>query len=120
MRRARLRRRGIEIALPFALVAGRGRLFRLGQRQHAGIVVVFEDLGEAAPVDHLVEHAVGLLVAEIVLEFLKEAALGGAVSGALVEDAADVAGKRDVAQKMLAPTQRAVLIRKPTGNGGAR
>jgi len=27
---------------------------------------------------------------------------------------------RDVAQKMLAPTQRAVLIRKPTGNGGAR
>src|SRR5437879_3953339 len=62
---------------------------RVLEAQHLAVVVVGEELGVAAPVDDRLEQLVGLLLVEMVLELPLEPRLGGAVAGALVEDAAD-------------------------------
>jgi hypothetical protein len=60
------------------------------QAQHFVIVIVGEDLGVAAPVDHGIEHALGLLLGQVILEFAQEAGGRRAVPRTLVEDAANM------------------------------
>ena len=68
-----------------------GRIF---QAERAGIVVIGEHFGVAAPADHRPQRQLGVLGAHVVFELVEEAALGCRVVDAFLQDMANMRGKR--------------------------
>src|SRR5579862_549146 len=76
-----------------------GGLSRIVQTEHRRLVVIGEQLAEAAPPDHGAQRLLGGVGGHVVLQLVEEAALGRGVAAAFVEDTADVGGKGDVAHQ---------------------
>src|SRR5947209_8798029 len=77
--------------------AGQPRIaLEIFEAQDLVVIVVGENLGVPAPVDNGVEHALGLLFREMILEFAQEACRRRAVTGALIEHPADMGRQRHV------------------------
>src|SRR6185437_3241650 len=92
-------RRAVKGSEPGLSIAPRsGRIF---EAQHAAIVIIGEELGVAAPIDHRLEHFGRLLLGEVILELGEEASFGRAVAGPLVQHLADMGGKRNVAAELI-------------------
>src|SRR5271165_2697908 len=71
------------------------------QAQYFAVVIVRENFGVAAPVDHGVEHPLRLFFRQVVFELAQKPRCRGTVAGPLVEDATYVGGQRHVLQQRL-------------------
>src|SRR5579883_3585076 len=71
------------------------------ETQHAAIIVIGEELGIAAPIDHGLEHFGRLLLAQMIFELGEEAPFRRAVAGTLVEHLADMRGERNAEAELL-------------------
>ena len=57
----------------------------IGEAKQPGSIVVREDFGVAAPVDHRIKRGVGFILAQLVLQLLHEALARGALAGTGVQ-----------------------------------
>lgn len=76
-------------------------LHRVIQREAVVILVIGEDFGIAAPQGDGAQRFLGIIGRHMVFEFVAEAARGGGVAGAFVEDALDVLRQRNVREQGL-------------------
>src|SRR5262245_25371015 len=83
---------------------GYGTCFRrlrwIFQTEHLAVVVVGEGFGVPGPADNGPQALLGRIGCHVVLKLVKESASRGLVGRALVEDAANVPCKRNIAQEM--------------------
>src|SRR5580704_17123323 len=89
-----------DLALSPLSRPGSGASRRVLQAEGLPVVIVGEHFRVATPADDGAQRLLGGVLRHVVLELIKEAALGCAVAGALIEHAADVGGEWHVGDQV--------------------